>query len=308
MTTQRKLAFLFIVVPLILPFFVTIAYSSFKFVKLNLRPLSIQNEYSLEKITKETIQIVKAEESPIPEVSPEAWLFDTKPKRKEKPVLIATSPVISPEIQPPPISEKIVKEEDPFLRDWRGTLSIQKSSTQPRTQNINLDEKENKYLNYADVEGTLEWPDLDHTQFFAEVSFYDQIGANGLNDDLSTTLASQELREDSPFLLKLHAETSGHLIAKIYSASDTQKEKPLYIGRVTDPRVADPAYPQNSLFVPKEGLQRLLISMVPTAQYFDQYQTVFLGKVVDEYSLTQGISGVRIWVSETQEQVDSDEK
>ncbi|MBI3017763.1 MAG: hypothetical protein HYY62_07210, partial [Deltaproteobacteria bacterium] len=205
MTTQRKLAFLFIAVPLILPFFVTLAYSSFKFVKLNLKPLSIQDEYSLEQITKETIQVVKSQEAPIPDISPEAWLFDLKPKRKENPVLIAASPVISSIPQPPSISEKIVKEEDPFLMDWRerqpggrATLSIQKkstqgSSTQPKTSNINLDEKENRYLNYADVEGTLEWPDLDHTQFFAEVSFYDQIGANGLNDDLSTTLASQEL-------------------------------------------------------------------------------------------------------------------
>src|SRR3989338_7188888 len=129
MTTQRKLAFLFVAVPLVLPFFVAIAYSSFKFVKLNLKPLDIQGEYSLDRIAKETIQVVKVETSPLPEVSPEEWLFDVKPKREEKSIVVATSPVITSKISPPSpssSSEKIVKEEDPFLNDWRGILSTQK--------------------------------------------------------------------------------------------------------------------------------------------------------------------------------------
>ena len=313
MTTQKKLVFLFVSVPLLLPFFITIAYSSFRFVKLNVKPLSIQNEYSLEKIAKETIQVIKTEETFLPEVSAQEWTFNAytkKETKKEKIQIVTTSAPAQPLLEETPsIKEIIRREEDPFLNDWRVkqqggsiVLSTQKSNTQ-RILNVNLDEKENRYLNYADIQGTLEWPALDHTQFFAEVSFYDQIGENGLNDDLSTVLASQELREDSPFLLKLPAETSGHLIAKIYSNADTQKEKPLYIG----------TYPKNPLFVPKEGLRRLLISMVPTAQYLDQYQTVFLGKVVDEYlgessELTQGIAGVRIWVAETQEEMESNEQ
>ena len=310
MTTQKKLVFLFVVAPLFLPFFITLAYSSFKFVKLNIKPLNTQNEYSIEDITKKTIQIVKVEEEPLPEISPQVWLFDPYPKKEVKLVVVfKVASTYSLESDFPVSIEKIKKEEDPFLDDWRGkqkggagVVGIQKMNTQ-KMININLDEKENKYLNYSDIQGTLEWPHLDHTQFFAEVSFYDQIGENGLNDDLSTALASQELREDSPFLLKLPAETSGYLIAKIYSSSDTQKENPLYIGM----------YPKNPLFVPREGLQRLLISMVPTAQYIDQVQTVFLGKVVDEYlagssESTEGIAGVRIWVAETQEDVESNEK
>ncbi len=310
MTTQKKLVFLFMAVPLILPFFITIAYSSFRFVKLNIKPLSIQNEYSLEKMAKDTIQIVKSKEEPLPEISPETWLFNPYPKKEVKPITVAIAPIESSlDIIPSAPVEEMVKEEDPFLTDWRGkqkngtiVLDTQKVSTQ-KMLNINLDEKEKRYLNYADIQGTLEWPDLGPAQFFAEVSFYDQIGENGLNDDLSTELASQELREDVPFLLKLPVETSGYLIAKIYSVSDTQKENPLYIG----------TYPQSPLFVPKEGLQRLLISMMPTARYVDQYQTVFLGKVIDEYGAesperAEGLAGVRVWVAETQKEAESDEK
>ncbi|MBI3019156.1 MAG: hypothetical protein HYY61_04620, partial [Deltaproteobacteria bacterium] len=117
MTTQKKLAFLFVAVPFILPFFVTIAYSSFKFVKLDIKPLSIQNEYSLDQIAKATIQVVKVEEAPFVDISPEEWLFDIKLKREKKTIVVAASPVFSPKAPPPIILEKISKEEDPFLNE-----------------------------------------------------------------------------------------------------------------------------------------------------------------------------------------------
>ncbi len=308
MTTQKKLVFLFIAAPLLLPFFITIAYSSFRFVKLNVKKLDIQNEYSLERIAKETIQVIKAEEDPLlPGISPETWLFQTEPKRdekiKDKPIIVVASsdpPSSASSLNLPEAPPKIIakKEEDPFLSGWREKQ--QSNLTVLNTQKVDTQ----GYLNYADVQGSLEWPDLDRSQFFAEVSFYDQIGDSGLNDDLSTVLASQELRADSEFLLKLPVETTGYLIAKIYAVTDSQKEKPLYVG----------AYSQNPLFVPKEGIQRLLISMIPTARYVEQYQTIFFGKVMDEYVGTSsnpaipGISGVDIWVVETQEHVQSDEK
>ncbi|OGP06419.1 MAG: hypothetical protein A2Z91_04680 [Deltaproteobacteria bacterium GWA2_38_16] len=339
LTTQRRLATLFVVTPLFFPFIITAVYLSYINVKLFKFSLSTQVEYSS---LEETIQIRIGEKLAFQKIEPREWIFnmDGDQPRDSSPLsVLAKAPGAAMERvlrrQDPGIqvantmTQTVNLEEDPFLEEWKqknqkkpekiiGYVALNKSVPLPSSSSkisyiiddgrnrsastLNINFAEDRYLNYETLEGRIEWPDLSPDQYFSEVSFYDQMGPQGLDDDSSTALASQEMRDENhSFSLRVPIESRGFLIAKIYSIQDTQKENPLYIG----------AYGKNPIVITKNGIPGLLLSLVSKTKYLEKYETVFEGKLVNEYNNNEGeetFMGAHVWVAETGQHVVSDEK
>lgn len=295
----------------------------------------------IEELANKTIHIKNKTQLAFSKHSPQEWILNTEPiliaqKEVIKPQ-IRLSKVgqsnLKLDISVPPIKikqDESLKDraEDPFIKSW--LKNKQKSETliatapkpkdnfrgwtvvTPETYKreiapvliddgkekpvsiLNFNPIEEKYLNYVTVEGKVEWPiqeDID--QYFSEVAFYDQVGEDGLDMETSTSLAAQEIRKETDsFSLRLPAESQGHVIAKLYALSDIDKKNPLYIGGLE----------KNPLYISKNGVEGLSISLLSKTKYLSKYQTLFSGRVLNEYisdSDTNGIADVKIWVAET---------
>ncbi len=204
-------------------------------------------------------------------------------------------------------------DDDPFLAQWKKSNEPSQPKDRPDppdmkrgqasknnpgiTTLLNDMDPEGSYTNYASVEGEIKTTNLDEDQNVVEVAFYDQLGSDGLESKESTILASQELRDgQTQFSLRLPVETQGYLVAKLFSGQDPEKENPLYIG----------TYSKNPMMIPKDGLKSLSLQMISRTKYVDKYQTLFIGKLTDEY-LQSPVSDAVIWVAETNHHVFSDE-
>ena len=161
---------------------------------------------------------------------------------------------------------------------------------------LNVLEPSGQYLSYANIEGQILGLSNDQRKYFFEVSFLDQLAPDGLETAYSTVLAAQEIYDaTSFFMLRLPAESRGHVLAKAFAREDIDKKVPLFVGRADE----------KMLYVSQDGIRGLKIQLLPTKQYLAKYETVFEGSIENTYR--GAIEDVKVWVAETNESVKSNE-
>lgn len=167
---------------------------------------------------------------------------------------------------------------------------------------LNMDMTNGGYLSYTTMEGEVALIPQEVVECFYEVSFYDRLNENGVDDEFSTVIASQEIRDKSKqFTLRIPSESSGVLVAKAYSLNDVEKKNPIYLG----------TYEKKPLVIPKEGSKNLKIALYPRDEYLSQYLTLLRGKIYNEYAgrdPARCVSFASVWVLELNQHTTTNEQ
>ncbi len=205
---------------------------------------------------------------------------------------IQTKPV-NPKSQPP----KSQPEERPV-----SPKKIIADGRESEASFLNIDMTDGGYLSYTTVEGEVVLISQDVVECFYEVSFYDRLNENGVDDEFSTVIASQEIRDKSKqFILRIPSESSGVLVAKAYSLDDVEKKSPIYLG----------TYEKKPLMISKQGAKNLKIALYPRDEYLSQYLTLLSGKIYNEYAprdQARCVSNASVWVLELNQHTTTNEQ